>query len=107
SYRRVVSGVARIEKHLQKHKWVAGSEYSLADIDLVNFTGYISYWPPQWIVELTNETTTPATWDWLNRFKERPAVKTMLSKVVRPAAPPGRAWLAQNNSQQQSQPRAN
>jgi len=88
SYRRVVSGVQRIEKHLRNNKWIAGSEYSLADIDLVNFTGYISYWAPQWIQELlVDEVTTPATFDWLNRFKERPAVKTMNERTVRRPTP--------------------
>jgi len=88
SYRRVVSGVSRIEQNLRKNKWVAGSEYSLADIDLVNFTGYISYWAPPWIMELLiNEVTAPATFDWLNRFKERPAVKDMNARTVRRPTP--------------------
>jgi glutathione S-transferase len=88
SYRRVVSGVKRIEDNFRKHKWVAGKTYSLGDIDLVNFYGYLSYWLPQWIVELTNETMTPATVDWLNRLKERPAVKEMMKRTVRPQFPP-------------------
>jgi len=104
SYRRVVSGVKRIEENLRQHKWVAGNSYSLADIDLVNFYGYISYWLPQWIVEMTNETMTPATVDWLGRLKERPAVKEMLSRVVRPQVQPGGAWMRPAQGEQTQQP---
>jgi glutathione S-transferase len=100
SYRRVVSGVRRIEENFRKHKWVAGDTYSLADIDLVNFYGYVSYWLPQWIIELTNETTTPATFDWLNRYKKRPAMKEMLSRVVQRRQPPGNTWLRQDGQGQ-------
>jgi glutathione S-transferase len=89
SYRRVVSGVRRIEETLRKHKWIAGNEYSLADIDLLNFYGFQSMWPPQWIKELTNETLTPATMDWLGRLSERPAIKQMHADTTMPPRPPG------------------
>ena len=76
SYRRVVSGVNASKSICRRINGSPGSEYSLADIDLVNFTGYISYWAPQWIQELlVDEVTTPATFDWINRFKDRPAVQ--------------------------------
>jgi glutathione S-transferase len=88
SYRRVVVGVERIEQTLRKHKWIAGNTYSLADIDLLNFYGHQSMWPPNWIKALTNETMTPATMDWLARLSERPAVKQMHADTRMPGPPP-------------------
>jgi glutathione S-transferase len=82
SYRRVVTGVERIEKTLRQHKWIAGNSYSLADIDLLNFYGFQSYWPPAWIKALTSETMTPATCDWLERLWERPAIQQMHKDTV-------------------------
>jgi hypothetical protein len=55
---------------------------------------------------LANEVTTPATCDWLGRFKERSAVKTMLSKVVRPQMPPG-GFRPPQQAQSQPAQRAN
>jgi len=94
SYRRVVAGVARVEQTLRKHPWIAGKSFSLADIDLLNFYGYQSYWLPPWIVALTNETTTPATMDWLGRLSERPAVKEMHARTVRRPTPQQQAARA-------------
>jgi len=95
SYRRVVAGVTRIEQTLRKHKWIAGNSYSLGDIDLLNFYGFQSMWLPQWIREMTNETLTPATMDWLARLSERPAVKEMHARTVRPQFPPPNAQQSQ------------
>lgn len=107
SYRRVVTGYARIERELREHAWIAGDSFSLADIDVLNFVGFQSYWPPAWIKALTNETMTPATCDWLARLSERPAVKEMHKRTVRPQVQPGGAWMRQPAPSQAQAQRAN
>jgi glutathione S-transferase/GST-like protein len=88
SHRRVRAGVRRIEEALKSRPYIAGKTYSLADIDLLNFYGYQSMWLPDWIKELNNDKDTPATMDWLGRLSERPAIKEMHARTVRPSPPP-------------------
>ena len=87
AHRRTKAGAQKVEANLSRRPWVAGGSYSLADIDLINFCGFMSMWMP----ELVNETDTPATIAWQARVNERPAVKTMRAHTARnftrPAAP--------------------
>jgi len=76
SYRRARAGAAKVERHLANHAWVAGRSHSLADIDLLNFCGFMANWMP----ELVSEKDTPATIAWLAKMNERPAVKTMRAR---------------------------
>ena len=86
SHRRARQGAKRVEQHLRAHPFVAGKTYSLADIDLMNFCGFM----PMWMPELVNEKDTPATLAWRAKVEERPAVRLMRSKsdrnFTRPAA---------------------
>ena len=79
SHRRAKEGARRMEAHLQEFPWVAGSVFSLGDIDLMNFCGFMAMWMP----ELVNEQDTPATSAWLAKMGERPAVKAMRAKTNR------------------------
>ena len=83
SHRRVGVAIERIEATLARQAWIAATDYSLADIDLLNFYGFLSSWSP----ELVNGERTPHTMDWIRRMGERPAVMQMRarSRTVRPA----------------------
>jgi glutathione S-transferase len=77
SHRRVREGAQKVEAHLRQYPWVAGSVYSLADIDLLNFCGFMANWMP----ELVNDRDTPATIAWKARCEERPAVKELRART--------------------------
>ncbi len=79
SRRRAAEGAKRVEENLLARPWVAGSTFSLADIDLLNFCGFMSAWMP----ELVNDADTPATMAWLAKMADRPAVKTMREHTMR------------------------
>jgi len=81
SHRRVAAAVPRIEQALAGSPWLAGSQYSLADIDLLNFYGFL----PRWSPELVNERTAPRTMEWLERIGERGAVRELRARS-RPSA---------------------
>jgi len=76
SHRRAREGATKVEDHLAIHRWVAGRSFSLGDIDLLNFCGFMASWMP----DLVNAQRTPATIDWLGRMEERPAVKEMRAR---------------------------
>ena len=76
SQRRAREGARKVDDHLRKYPWVAGSSFSLADIDLNNFCGFMAMWMP----ELVNEKDTPAFVEWRQRMEERPSTKAMRAK---------------------------
>ena len=91
SRRRAAEGAQRVEANLRQHPWVAGSSYSLADIDLMNFCGFMSAWMP----ELVNDKDTPATMAWQAKVNARPAVQAMRAKTNRNfTRPPAAAQAA-------------
>ena len=94
SHRRAKEGAVKVEQHLRKHDWVAGTAFSLADIDLLNFCGFMSMWMP----ELVNEKDTPATLAWQAKMGERPAVKDMRARTKRNFTRPPAASPAQQAS---------
>lgn len=73
SHRRARAGAQKVEAHLRQHPWVAGQVFSLADIDLNNFCGFMAMWMP----ELVNETDTPAFLAWRQKMEERASTKAM------------------------------
>lgn len=73
SHRRAREGAKKVDAHLRTHPWVAGSVFSLADIDLNNFCGFMAMWMP----ELVNDKDTPAWIEWRQRMEERPSTKQM------------------------------
>jgi glutathione S-transferase/GST-like protein len=79
SHRRARDGAKKVEQHLKIHPWVAGRSYSLGDIDLMNFCGFMAVWMP----DLVNEVDTPATMAWREKVEARPAVKAMRARTSR------------------------
>jgi GSH-dependent disulfide-bond oxidoreductase len=72
---RVRGAVARIEKTLSSSPWLAGSSYSIADIDAYAMTRTLPSLMPNDI----NEQKTPKLMKWLGVIENRPAVKAVLA----------------------------
>jgi glutathione S-transferase len=65
----------RVEQILSNSPWLAGSAYSIADID-----AFALLWSlPALTPDLVNERATPHIVDFLDRMHERPAVKKALA----------------------------
>ena len=77
SHRRARAGVLKVERALRERPYLAGSAYSLADIDFMNFCGGILM---MWMPELMNEKNTPAFMEWNRKINERPAVQEMRNR---------------------------
>ena len=73
--RQVGVSIERMEKILQDSKWLAGDEYSLADVNTYSMAAGV----PRLIPEAMSEEKTPRAMDWLRRMNERPAVKAALA----------------------------
>ncbi len=85
---RVRGAVTRIESVLASHNWLAGSDYSIADISAYAMTRTLPSLMPNDI----NEQKTPKLMKWLSAIENRPAVKAVLAtrKDGKDAyAPPG------------------
>ena len=75
SRRRVEYSAALMEKELNKHKWLAGETYSLADINAFN----LCYFMPAQPGGVVSDEKTPKTMEWLRKIYERPATKAAWS----------------------------
>ena len=75
SRRRCGVSVQRMEKTLADGPWLAGAEYSLADIAVYPMAAAI----PRLIPEHMNVDKTPRAMDWLARMNARPAVQAALA----------------------------
>jgi glutathione S-transferase len=75
SRRRCGVSIQRMEAILQNYAWLAGDEYSLADINSYSMVAGM----PRLMPELMNETNAPRALDWLARMNERPAVQAALA----------------------------
>lgn len=75
SRRRCGVSIERAEKLLSTYRWLAGDEYSLADVNTYSMIAGI----PRLMPEYMNEKTTPKTCAWLVRMNERPAVQAALA----------------------------
>lgn len=75
SRHRLAVSVERMEKILGESKWLAGSTYSLADVNSYSMVAGIARIFP----DLLNERTAPRSFEWLARMNERPAVKAALA----------------------------
>jgi glutathione S-transferase len=85
SRRKMGVSVERMEKILGDGPWLAGAEYSLADINTYSIAAGV----PRFFPELMNDKISPRTMDWLKRMNERPAVKAALGMARKPPpAPP-------------------
>ena len=71
--RKIAFSVKKLEARLSESPWLAGPDYTLADI--CNFA--IAGGMETNYAELVNETDTPHMMDWLRRINARPACKAM------------------------------
>jgi len=76
SRRKVGLGVRRIEDTLKTSQWLVGSEYSLADIDAFAISNSL----PELTPDLVNTKDTPRLMDWLERIRQRKAVRAALGE---------------------------
>jgi glutathione S-transferase len=83
SKRKVGVSIERMERILEKSKWLAGDEYSLADINSYSMVVPV----PRFFPEFMTEKTTPRALEWVARMNERPAVKAALAMARQ--QPPG------------------
>ncbi len=76
-------GVAarKLERSLERARWLAGDSYSLADIALVLAVRSLRVVMP----DLLSPERAPRTIDWLLRLEERPAVRETLALARVPA----------------------
>ncbi len=72
---RLAGSLERIENTLGKDPWLAGTAYSVADIDAFSLLNSLPALAP----ELVNERYTPRTVEFLQRMQERTAVKAALA----------------------------
>lgn len=75
SRRKLAVSVERMEQILRESKWLAGSTYSLADVNSYSMVAGIARIFP----DLLNERTAPRSFEWLATMNERPAVKAALA----------------------------
>lgn len=72
---RLKGPVTRIEATLAATPWLAGAEYSIADIDAFSLLNSLPALAP----DVLNPGDTPRTLEFLQRVNERPAVKAALA----------------------------
>ncbi len=75
SRRRCGLSIQRMEAILANYKWLAGDDYSLADVNSYSMVAGM----PRLMPEHMNENNAPRALEWLARMDERPAVKAALS----------------------------
>jgi glutathione S-transferase len=78
--RKVGVSIERMETILSKSNWLAGDEYSLADVNSYSMVVPV----PRFFPEFLNEKVAPRTMDWVRRMNERPAVKAALAMARNP-----------------------
>jgi glutathione S-transferase len=71
---RLMAPVKRIESTLAATPWLAGAEYSIADIDAFSLLNCL----PPLAPDLINRDATPRTLEFLERMRERSAVQAAL-----------------------------
>jgi glutathione S-transferase len=72
---RLKGPVKRIEATLAATPWLAGAEYSIADIDAFSLLNCLPALAP----DVINRGDTPCTLELLERMRERPAVQAALA----------------------------
>ena len=79
-WRRVEVSVQKIEKSLEQNEWVAGAEYSLADISVLSVMAPM----PMFYTDTVNQAKSPRCLDWHARMLARPAVQEMYAMAKKP-----------------------
>ena len=77
--RKIAFSVKKLEARLAESRWLAGPEYTLADI--CNFA--IANGMQMGFSDLVNEKDTPHLLAWIDRINERPAAKRMFAETPR------------------------
>lgn len=72
---RLQEGAKRLEAHLSRRAWLAGDDFSLADIIAFNMAGGM----PVLFGALMNAELTPHCMGWLDRVRSRPAIQAALA----------------------------
>jgi GST-like protein len=75
SRRRVTFCTGILEQHLARHEWIAGTGYSLGDMNGFN----LGYALPLSQPDHCNDAKTPHIMEWLRRIYERPAARKIWS----------------------------
>ena len=78
--RRVEVSIQRIEKALEDSDWIAGPDYSLADISCFSMMAPMAMFNDQTM----NQDKTPRCMDWHARMMQRPAVRETFAMAKRP-----------------------
>lgn len=81
--RKIGTSVRRLEERLGESEWLAGEEYTLADI--CNFA--IANGMEKGFAELVNPSDTPNLIGWIGRINARPACRQMFAEVPRERLP--------------------
>ena len=76
---RVQPPIQRVEATLSRSPWLAGHEYSIADIDAYALVDPLRELSPA----IVSPKGTPRVIDWLERITARPAVQSALSRARR------------------------
>lgn len=76
SQRRVAIGTAALETILSQRPWIAGADYSLANINCFNLACALPLSQPH----LASDEKTPHIMEWLRKIYERPATRETWSK---------------------------
>ena len=74
--RKIEVAVAKVESQLAKTEWLAGDQYSLADI---NFFAHLGLYLERMFPEIAKTAQCPKLLSWVERIKARPAVQEALA----------------------------
>lgn len=75
SRRKLGVSIERMETLLAESEWLAGPDYSLADVNSFSMVSGVERLHP----EVLNEKASPRSFAWLRRMEERPAVRAALA----------------------------
>lgn len=74
---RIEAAVAKLETDLAGSSWLAGPAYSLADIAVFSYLGYV----PALCPDILSERAAPRVTAWMQRVGARPAVRACLARA--------------------------
>lgn len=74
SRRRVVQASLLFEENLAKNEWVAGDEFSLADVNAFNLVYILPHMAETMQLPSVSVARTPCTMKWLRQMYQRPSI---------------------------------
>lgn len=78
--RKLKVSIRRHEERLTKSPWLAGSTFSLADVNTYSMTAPMPFYYP----DIVNEKDTPRSLEWIEKMEQRPGVKAALAMATKP-----------------------